>query len=79
MMNTIMIKQASVQQALKAISQAEKRALTRVKSASQTQHITLISTLVVGILVGVGVALWVANRTAKKVADTDESGDPLFV
>lgn len=78
-MNTIMIKQTSVQQALKAISQAEKRALTRVKSASQTQQITLISTLVVGILVGVGVALWVANRTTKKVPDTDESGDPLFV
>jgi glucokinase len=74
-----MVKHTSVQQALKAISQAEKRALTRVQGSSQTQQITLISTLVLGVLVGVGVAVWVANRTPKKVSDTDESGDPLFV
>jgi glucokinase len=74
-----MIKHASVQQALKAISQAEKRALTRVQGASQAQQITLISTLVIGVVVGVGVALWVASRAPKKASDTDESGDPLFV
>jgi len=53
--------------------------LEKKRALARAQTIALITAVSVGVVAGVGVALFVLLRARNKAADTDESGEALFV
>jgi len=62
------------------MSKKDKReALEQKRAVAMAQTIALITAVSIGVVAGVGVALFVLLRARSKAADTDVSGEALFV
>ena len=58
---------------------AKREALEQKRAVARAQTIALITAVSIGVVAGVGVALFVLLRARRKAADTDVSGEALFV
>ena len=57
----------------------EREALEEKRALAKAQTVALVTAVSVGVVAGVAVALVVLLRARKKAADTDVSGEALFV
>ena len=57
----------------------KREALEKKRALDKAQVVALVTAVSLGVVAGVAVALVVLLRARRKSADTDESGEALFV